>query len=149
MTRAKRTTSGVSRAAPTTSKPRVDRSTAADEAVALAVDEVVDRTVDSLVDDGRTNPTTRRPPESSGTKSGKRKVVRDRFKMAEDEYATIAELKRRLLELSRSTRKNELLRAGIAALTRLSDARLLAAVEALPSRAAGRAKGRDSGSGSS
>ncbi len=139
MTKGKRTTKRVSGVTPASSEQGVDRLVA-DEAVARAVDEVVDDTISHLVKGGGKSSATKR----SGVKSGKPKFVRDRFKIPKDEYATFGDLKMRLLQLSQSTKKSELLRAGLAGLTRLSDARLLAAIKALPSTSANQANGKRS-----
>lgn len=64
-------------------------------------------------------------------KARKPRLVRDSFTMPESEYALIAELKRRLLDRGRATKKSELLRAGVALLAALADADLVAAVDKL------------------
>lgn len=56
----------------------------------------------------------------------KQKLVRDSFTMPKREYEQIGVLKARLLKHEHVIKKGELLRAGIAALTALSDTRLLA-----------------------
>lgn len=59
-------------------------------------------------------------------KAKKVKLVRDSYAMPEPEYAAIAALKKRLLELGSEFKKSEVLRAGIAALVALNDAELMA-----------------------
>lgn len=59
-------------------------------------------------------------------KARKAKLVRDSFTMPETEYSRIAVLKKRLLLRGRETKKSELLRAGLAMLAALDDAKLLA-----------------------
>jgi len=58
-------------------------------------------------------------------KARKSKLVRDSFTMPETEYSRIAVLKKRLLLRGRETKKSELLRAGLAMLAALDDARLV------------------------
>lgn len=62
-------------------------------------------------------------------KARKAKLVRDSFTMPEDEYAQIAELKKRLLAKGMISKKSELLRAGVALLADLGDAELAAAMK--------------------
>jgi hypothetical protein len=70
----------------------------------------------------------------------KPKLVRDSFTMPKAEYAVIEQLKRRASVLERPAKKSELLRAGIKALNALSDAALLAALQAVPTIKTGRPK---------
>ena len=70
----------------------------------------------------------------------KPKLVRDSFTMPKAEYAVIEQLKRRATALARPTKKSELLRAGVKALNALSDAALLAALQAVPTIKTGRPK---------
>lgn len=58
-------------------------------------------------------------------KAKKVKLVRDSYAMPEPEYAAIAALKKRLLELGSEFKKSEVLRAGVAALVALNDAELM------------------------
>ncbi|HHV49830.1 MAG: hypothetical protein RBT53_03535 [Azonexus sp.] len=67
-------------------------------------------------------------PQSKSAKPRKIKLIRDSYAMPEAEYAQIAQLKQRLLELGESVKKSELLRAGLAQLTTLDDAALQAAM---------------------
>jgi hypothetical protein len=71
----------------------------------------------------------------------KPKLVRDSFTMPKAEYAVVEQLKRRAAVLERPAKKSELLRAGIKALSALSDAALLAALQAVPTIKTGRPKG--------
>ena len=57
-------------------------------------------------------------------KAKKLKLIRDSYAMPEDEYAQIAELKRRLGSMGAEAKKSELLRGGIALLAGLNDAEL-------------------------
>ena len=70
--------------------------------------------------------------------AGKLKLVRDSFTIPSDEYAALAALKARMLQLGRASKKSELIRAGIAALVHMSDKALKAAVERVPSVKTGR-----------
>ena len=70
----------------------------------------------------------------------KPKLVRDSYTIPKDEYAALAELKQRSVKLAQPAKKSELLRAGIKALTALSDKALLAALKAVPSIQTGRPK---------
>jgi hypothetical protein len=64
-------------------------------------------------------------------KGKKTKRVRDTFTMPETEYALISNLKKRCLDEGVSVKKNEILRAAVAGLAKLSDASVLAAVRRL------------------
>lgn len=61
----------------------------------------------------------------------KAKLVRDSFTMPDVEYALIATLKRRCLNVGLAAKKSEILRAAVANLAKLSDASLAAAVHRL------------------
>ncbi len=67
-------------------------------------------------------------PQSKSAKPRKIKLIRDSYAMPEAEYAQIAQLKQRLLELGETVKKSELLRAGLAQLATLDDAALQAAL---------------------
>ncbi|QKO21443.1 hypothetical protein [Rhodoferax sp. BAB1] len=73
-------------------------------------------------------------------KPKKPKLVRDSFTIPKDEYAALAELKQRCTKLAQPCKKSELLRAGIKALTAMSDKTLLSALKAVPSIKTGRPK---------
>ncbi len=74
------------------------------------------------------------------TAKPRHKLVRDSFTIPKGEYALLGELKTRAAGLARPTKKGELLRAGIAALTRMGDAAFLSALGAVPSLKTGRPK---------
>jgi len=59
------------------------------------------------------------------------KLVRDSFTLPVDDFALIAALKSRALLAQRETKKSELIRAGLRALSALDDKALLAALQAL------------------
>lgn len=65
-------------------------------------------------------------------KPKKVKLVRDSFTMPENEYALIAELKKRCLAKGVPAKKSEILRAAVAGLAKLSDASAVAAIRRLP-----------------
>ena len=62
-------------------------------------------------------------------KPKKIKMVRDSFTMPENDYALLAELKKKCLQASVHVKKSELLRAGLLGLSKLSEAALIKAVE--------------------
>jgi len=68
----------------------------------------------------------------------KHKLVRDSFTIPKSEYAVLDELKQRAMRLTRPTKKGELLRAGIVALSAMTDAAFLAALGKVPSLKTGR-----------
>lgn len=61
----------------------------------------------------------------------KAKLVRDSFTMPDVEYALIATLKKRCLNIGLAAKKSEILRAAVASLAELSDASVVAAVRRL------------------
>jgi hypothetical protein len=68
----------------------------------------------------------------------KHKLVRDSFTIPKNEYAVIDALKQRATQLTRPTRKSEILRAGVVLLNALGDDAFLAALNAVPSLKTGR-----------
>jgi hypothetical protein len=79
-------------------------------------------------------------PQAEGKAKAKAKLVRDSFTMPPGDYELIAQLKQRALKLQRATKKSELLRAGLQALTAMSDAQLLRTLEGLSPIKTGRPK---------
>jgi len=71
------------------------------------------------------------PQEAKPPKAKKAKLVRDSFTMPESEYAAIATLKKRCLNLGVAAKKSEILRAAIFTLAQLSDLDVAAAIEGL------------------
>lgn len=57
--------------------------------------------------------------------------MRDSFTFPEDDYALFASLKQRALSAGREIKKSELLRAGLATLTAMSDGDLLTTLDAV------------------
>ncbi len=78
--------------------------------------------------------------EAKAAKPKKPKLVRDSFTIPKVEYAVLDDLKQRAIRLAHPAKKSELLRAGIKALTAMSDAALLAALNAVPAIKTGRPK---------
>jgi hypothetical protein len=75
-------------------------------------------------------------------KPKKPKLVRDSFTIPKNEYALLDALKLRAARLGQPAKKSEVLRAGVLALTALSDEALLASLAAVPRVKTGRpAKG--------
>lgn len=70
----------------------------------------------------------------------KHKLIRDSFTFPENEYAQIEALKRKALAKAYHVKKSEVLRAGIAALSAMSEAALLATLKAVPALKTGRPK---------
>lgn len=68
------------------------------------------------------------------------KLVRDSFTIPKNEYITLSDLKLRSARLGRQAKKSEVLRAGIEALSKMSDAVFSAALDAIPSLKTGRPK---------
>ncbi len=82
--------------------------------------------------------------ETVPEKNKKAKLVRDSFTIPKEEYAAIEALKIRAMTLGLAIKKSELLRAGLMALTGLSDARLKTALVAVPTLKTGRPSAQDS-----
>jgi hypothetical protein len=70
----------------------------------------------------------------------KQKLVRDSFTFPEHEYAQIEALKHKALALAHHAKKSEVLRAGIAALSAMSDEALVAALKVVTPLKTGRPK---------
>lgn len=68
----------------------------------------------------------------------KPKLVRDSFTFPETDYAQIAALKQRALDAGREIKKGEVLRAGLAVLSGLSDSDLLSALDSIDKLKPGR-----------
>jgi hypothetical protein len=76
--------------------------------------------------------------EIKPVKVKKPKLVRDSFTIPKMEYTVLDDLKARANQLASPAKKSELLRAGIKALSAMSDAALLAALKAVPAIKTGR-----------
>jgi len=68
------------------------------------------------------------------------KLVRDSFTMPKNEYLTLSDLKLRSARLGLPAKKSEVLRAGVAVLSEMSDTGFAAALDAIPSLKTGRPK---------
>ena len=68
-----------------------------------------------------------KPPKADKPK--KIKMVRDSFTMPENDYAQLAELKKKCLQAGVHVKKSELLRAGLLSLSKLPGTALIKAVE--------------------
>ena len=79
---------------------------------------------------------TRHQPDAS--KARKSKVIRDSFTMPENEYALIAEIKKRCTANGLAAKKSEVLRAAVSGFAGQSDAYIKAAIGALPAIPTGR-----------
>ena len=84
------------------------------------------------------NSSKKTKPEVAHDKDKKAKLVRDSFTIPKEEYAAIEALKIRAMTLGLAIKKSELLRAGLMALTGLSDAKLKTALVAVPTLKTGR-----------
>jgi hypothetical protein len=84
--------------------------------------------------------TVKTPSAGAAEGKGRQKMVRDSFTMPRGDYELIAQLKQRSLARQRVVKKSELLRAGLHALSALSDAQLLGRLGALAPIKTGRPK---------
>lgn len=82
-------------------------------------------------------PTTKQS-EVKLLKAKKPKLVRDSFTIPKLEYLILEELKHRGVKLGASIKKSELIRAGIMALSAMSDANFMKAIKAVPAIKTGR-----------
>jgi len=69
------------------------------------------------------------------------RAVRDSFSMPEDEYATIAHIKKRLIKKEIAANKSQVVRMAFALLQRLGDKELVELFESLPEVKVGRRAG--------
>lgn len=77
-------------------------------------------------------------PAVKPAKPKKDKLIRDSYTMPESEYAAIAALKKRCLDSGIAAKKSEILRAAVAGFSRLSDAKVAAAIQSLAAIKTGR-----------
>lgn len=68
------------------------------------------------------------------------KLVRDSFAMPKNEYLALSDLKLRSARLGMPAKKSEILRAGVAVLSKMSDTGFAAVLDAIPSLKTGRSK---------
>lgn len=90
------------------------------------------------------NSSKKTKPEVANDKDKKPKLVRDSFTIPKEEYAAIESLKIRAMTMGLAIKKSELLRAGLMALTGLSDAKLKTMLVAVPTLKTGRPCAPDS-----
>ena len=94
---------------------------------------VVAATPATAVPAAMTQPATPLEPKpAKKPKTKKPKLVRDGCRMPESDYAVLGALKARAGALGQPAKKSTVLRAGIKALAAMSDAALLAALQAVP-----------------
>jgi hypothetical protein len=77
---------------------------------------------------------------ASPVKTAKVKLVRDTFTFPQTDYEQLGLLKKRAIKLGQDTKKSELVRAGLALLSQLDDAALLAALSGVERLKTGRPK---------
>lgn len=82
------------------------------------------------------------PKKDQAPKIKKTKMVRDSFTIPKTEYAVLDELKQRATKLAQPMKKSELIRAGIKALSAMSNDAFLKATAAVPSIKTGRPKSK-------
>ena len=80
---------------------------------------------------------------ATADKDVKTKLVRDSFTIPKNEYAALDALKTRALQLGLAAKKSELLRAGLMALSTMSDAAYKTALSAVPTLKTGRPSKKD------
>jgi hypothetical protein len=81
-----------------------------------------------------------KPKKPKTPKVKKPKLVRDSFTIPKNEYLALGELKSRAEALAHPAKKSELLRAGLMALTHMTDQSFLKALGAVPAIKTGRPK---------
>lgn len=100
--------------------------------------------VKSLVKKPAAAPLATKPKTAKAEKPAKAdkpkkiKMVRDSYTMPENDYAQLAELKKKCLQAGVHVKKSELLRAGLLSLSKLPDAALIKAVEQVEKLKTGR-----------
>ncbi len=132
---------------------KTTQAAAAPKAVKVAPKSAVKSAVKSAAKSAPPVPQTAKPkaptatPQSSATpakpaKEKKIKVVRDSFTLPKTELLQIADMKKRAMALGVEVKKSELIRAGLQALSTLSDAAFKKALGNVPTIKTGRpAKG--------
>lgn len=121
-------------ATPSAAKPARKRTPAVAKAVTTPAKKPVTRPVATKSAPAEKVVIEPAPLVAKNNKDGKHakvkkaKLVRDSFTMPELEYAQIAALKKRCLDVGIPAKKSEILRAAVANLAKLSDAALLTAV---------------------
>lgn len=77
-------------------------------------------------------------PAPDASKDKKVKVIRDSFTIPKNEFAQLGEMKKRAISLGVEAKKSELIRAGLMALSTLSDAAFKNALANVPTLKTGR-----------
>jgi len=83
------------------------------------------------------------PAQAKGVakeKLPKAKLIRDGFTIPESEFRVLSDLKMRAIGLKRPAKKSEVVRAGIMALSKMTDRSFLLALAAVPPLKTGRPK---------
>jgi len=114
--------------APSTKTPRTAVKRAADQPAAAPTKPVKNQTVASVA----------AKTEKKKDKAEKVKVVRDSFTIPKTEYAQIAAMKKRAMELGLEVKKSELIRAGLLLLAATSEAAFRKALSQVPTLKTGR-----------
>jgi len=114
--------------APSTKTPRAAVKRAADQPAAAPAKQVKNQTVASVA----------AKTEKKKDKAEKVKVVRDSFTIPKTEYAQIAAMKKRAMELGLEVKKSELIRAGLLLLAATSEAAFRKALSQVPTLKTGR-----------
>jgi hypothetical protein len=132
---AKATPAAMAAAAPVKAKPAV--AAAAPQSPKTASPSNVEKVSKTASTSVKPNAASVKKTDEKAKKS---KLVRDSFTMPKAEYLQIEALKARALKASHAVKKSELLRAGLAALSAMNDAALLAALKAVAPLTTGRPK---------
>jgi hypothetical protein len=129
----------VRKAAPKTAakSPRKAPVKASSSAVAKPVQKAAPKTKAKAVKQPEAKP-AQKAKSGVESKPKKPKLVRDSFTFPKDEYQAIATLKLRALGLKQSTKKSEILRAGLKLLNSLNDKAFLSALSNVPALKTGR-----------
>ena len=122
-------------------KPVAEAQAATDKAVPTAAAKEVPKVAAKVSAKNllSSTPVAKAAPKKA-LKLKKPKMVRDSLTMPKVEYAVLGELKARADKLNSPVKKTELIRAGIKAISAMSDAAFLASIKAIPSLKTGRPK---------
>jgi hypothetical protein len=88
------------------------------------------------------SPSSPPPPQEKVLKEEKLKVIRDSFTLPASDYDLINTLRQRCLDSALNVTKSEVIRAGLHALTEMSDAQLSAIMASLEKVKTGRPSGK-------
>jgi hypothetical protein len=123
-----------------TKTPAVKKRAPARAPSAAPAAKALPETAASVVSTSKVEKVEKADKTDKTEKVKKPKLVRDSYTIPKAEYQAMDALKQRATALGQPPKKSELLRAGIMALTGLSDAALLAALAAVPAIKTGRPK---------